>query len=288
MAVLELTRSEYQMASFSTASRQLTTHSLQTAITDLLTRPFEVKSIAFRSQRRYNFPTQPTDTFQLIDESFKLPVSLNTALKTAAMYQGLNWELPSSRQYLAGEFFRRYMTLLLQDTIKLLATRQITLDLSLSNLVITVSGGMPTDIQIRRFAGVVGPAQILPETHAPFTSVSTVFELYFNFVTNLLAHNLRLLIATLVSSVEEKSEVFWDFAIEEMLRAVEALPLDSIATQQLRMALLVDELDPGDQLVQMANPTLTHSIGLVYMKRKCCKSYKKNDRCHNCPGNKKR
>ncbi len=297
MAVLDLA-SKNNKTTFATgafgAGQMLVACDVQAVSRHLQTAPYDLSGAARRSQHQYRFPAQLAGGPLLIDEGLRLPVSLGTALQTAAMYQGLNWSEPVTRRYIAGEFFRQYTEMLLKETVGLAVVRQVGLNLAATNLVIGLLRGAPTGLQLRRLGGAVGPAFAQPAEGSNFEAASTTLDFYAQFFNGLLEHNLRPLVAKLVEASQVKPDVLWDYAIEAMLSALDNLALTEPILAQARTALMIEELHPGDRLVPSSGPaTLTPGAlllggGTIYLKRKCCEKFKKKDRCSNCPGNRKR
>lgn len=285
MAVLENKKTTFGSGAF-LAQQQLVAYDLQAANRYFEMARYDLRGAAERSKQPYRFPAMAGGTPLLVDEGLKLPVSLATALQTSAMYQGMNWEQPITRRYIAGEFFRQYVNLLLKEAVNLVARRQVSLDVSLPNLVIRLGRGVPSSIQMRRFSGAVGPAFPQPDQNSNFTALPTDQAFYQHFVTTLLTENLRPLVEKLVEISRAKAEVFWDYAIEAMLAALDSLAY--LATE-IRPFLLIEELNPGDRVRQAAPVTTTPGkpLGLgvtLYLKRRCCEKYRKDSRCSNCPG----
>lgn len=270
--------------------QQLRTFDLPAVRRHLQAASFDLVGAAGRSQQQYRFPALTGGAPLLIDEGLRFPVSLTTALQTAAMYQGLDWEKASSRRVVAAEFFRLYCEGLLGEAVGLAVERQLGLDLALSNLVVTVGRGLPTSFQARDLGGYTGPTFPQPDEASSFKAVPIQTDFYAQFIADLLATNLRPLVAKLVELCEVKPEVLWDYAIETLLGLLDNLNADDAA----RASLLVHELDPGEQLVSplqfqfLGTPEQLHFGGTIYVKRKCCEKFKKDKRCSSCPGNKKR
>ena len=263
-------------------SQQLVGYDLAAATHYLHVAPYNLVGMAARSQRRYKFPAMVAGApFVLVDEGLGFPVSLLTALQTAAMYQGMNWNEPITRRYMAGEFFRQYTEILLKEAIGLLVEQELGLNLAAGNLVVEVLRGVPTGLKVRKLGGVAGPAFPQPGQGSDFAPVPTSLACYRQFSVDLLEHNLRPLVAKLVELCQVKPDVLWDYAIEALLAALDNHELDEPA----RQALMPEELNPGDRLLQPAcfSPAQLLAGGTIYLKRRCCEKFKKKERCSNCP-----
>jgi len=244
----------------------------------------DLAGLAPRSQRRYSFPALAVGAPLLIDSSLKLPLSLAAALQTAAMYQGLGWNEPSTRRHSAAEFFRHYTVLLLKESVELLVKRQVGLELATANLVIEISRGTPTGIQVRHLAAVVGPewSSLTQETNFKSIPVADRLECGQRFITELLTQNLRPLVAKLVEISQVKPQVLWDYAIEALLAVLDS----SAADETMRQVLLEAELNPGDRLLtptRFTSGNLPTSSESLYLKQSCCEKFKRGNRCFNCP-----
>lgn len=289
MAVLEAVASKKTnfASGLFLGNQQLVAYDLPAATRYLHLAPYDLVGMATRSQRRYKFPAMVSGgPFVLVDEGLGFPVSLLTALQTVAMYQRMNWNEPVTRRYMAGEFFRQYTEILLKDAIGLLVERELGLNLAAGNLVVEVLRGAPTGLKVRKLSGVVGPAFPQPGQGSDFAPVPTTLACYQQFITNLLEHNLRPVVAKLVELCQVKPDVLWDYAIEALLAVLDSLEIDEAA----RQALLVEELNPGDRLLQPAcfSPSQLLAGGTIYLKRRCCEKFKQKERCSNCPGHARR
>ena len=264
--------------------------------------PVRMNNATRASLTRYNFRLASSAGLVLIDENLKMPVSLETAVQTAGLYNGDNWQSPSSRVSIVSHFFRRYLQLLLEDSLPLLLTKQIALDLSATNLVVKVSRGQPVALQLRQLdTSMVGsPLIALTQVSSLVepasandndTAEAEQSELYQYFAEHLLEHNLKPVITALAQFCgANRVEVLWDWAIDIMLEKLAQARLPDATRQTLMAILLKDELNPGDRLCvtstirdEVSNfmPTFGNPI---YLKRKCCQDFKKGSRCHNCPG----
>ncbi len=244
---------------------------------------------AARSRRKYNFPALASGAPLLVDERMGFPVTLPAVLRTAAMYQSMNWELPYTRRYTALEFFRLYSQALLKPALKL-ALQGLGLQLELSNLVININNGNPSSVHARRLQGY-SCQQPLPGSD--FSELSSPPQFYNSFITALLQSNLRPMIANLVELSGAKAEVFWDYAIETMLEALQpassSVAALDVAMDLVRQHLFVDELSLEGRLTHhsvLTNKALTDRP-IIFLKSRCCEKYRKNNRCFACPGLKK-
>lgn len=283
MAVLEGIQRKTTFASGAVFARQqLSACDLPAVCHFLQTRPLETLAALERTRQQYRFPAQSAGLPLLVDEGLRFPVSLSTALQTSAMYQKLNWDEPVTRRYLAAEFFRKYTELLLKESVKLALTRQIGPDLALGNLVIVVSRGEPSALQIRQVGGLLGPAHLQAVLPSRF---GLALDFYPKFVALLLEHNLRPMVEKLIEISRAKPDVLWDCAIEAMLNALDGL---ETVTPEISQLLLVEELDPGERTLAPASAsacaTTLQRGQVIYLKRRCCEKFKRKSRCSNCPG----
>src|SRR5205085_1054292 len=133
----------------------------------------------------------------------------------------------------------------------------------------TVLRGEPSGVQVRQLGGTLGPIQPQPVANSRFGFAATTSGFYHNFVTILLEHNLRPLVAKLVEMCRAKPDVLWDSAIEALLTALDGLEADEMTLAEARQFLLVEELDPGDRALSPAQVSCNSTLaagGILYLK----------------------
>lgn len=265
MGALTLERNQVTVKQKPFLRQQVNTFDLESACQQLKLMPDDITGAMRRSNRQYPFPLLVQGMPLFVDEALKFPINLNSVLQTAALYQKLNWEETLDRQIAIGEFFRHYVKGLVEHSLPLFVINHFALDLSAANLVATVAQGVPTGIQLRSLQPV---------------SIE-------NFGLILLEHNLKPLVIQLSEISGEKAEIFWDYAIETIFDLLVNLPVDSKTKQKTRHSILIGELDSFDQLISLTtceqNDDIFDRSGIIYLKKKCCKSYRKGSRCKSCP-----
>jgi hypothetical protein len=270
---------------------KLATYNLQAITASLKYTPANVDYALRRSRKQYNFPAQAQGKPLLVDEDLKIPVTLMTALRTAAMYASLDWEKPVNRRVQAVEFFRQYTQVLFPDLLNLAARSHYCPDPSLSNLVVNLHRGEPASVEIRRITGLTGPLHAAGSGIPGCERIFSLTPYLSRCATELLENNLRPLVKIISEEFSVKEDVLWDGAIEAMLEALEGLPTDIVIREPVRQAFLIQELDPGDRLAEPAynspNPTAPASVLPYYTRRRCCEKFRRGNRCLSCPGRSK-
>lgn len=266
------------------AKQTLVGYDLKTVCQQLSNSPLDVEGAERRSQYQYRFPSPPNIAPLLIDEAIKFPISLKSALQTAALYQGMDWGKQLTRCIISGNFFHQYVKLLLTELIPLAFNARLVPDITVNNLIIKVSQGMPISIQLQNLNGT----SVQP-LHPRFKVAPTQYIFYRRLVFSLLEYNLKVLVAELLEISNEKPEVLWDYAIETILDVINTLPDTENIKRKAQQFLLINELDPQDRIISLTpncDSTPLANSGIIYLKRKCCKNFKKGNRCFNCPGSK--
>lgn len=268
------------------------TYELAALAASLTANPQNLAVALKQNSHTYNFPAVRSNSLLLVDESLGLPVSLGTVLQTAVLYEGQDWADVVTRQCAAMDFLQEFLDLFLPETIKLLALQRIGLTLSAANLLVVVERGKPMMVQLREVSGIFQSEANLPG----FVAVASRDELYEQFRSGLLVAMLRPFIQQLVEISGASAEILWDAAIGSLFQALLALPGDVLTKERLRLALMLEELDMGERIAGNFAPFAATGSGfspfsgdnLVYLKRKCCKKFKKGKRCDDCPGRKKK
>ncbi len=273
---------------FWAAGPQTTVYDLASVCRQLEATPHNLELAAQNGRQSFRFPARPGDDLLLVDESLGLPVSLGTALQTAALYGTTSWQTPAGRLEVARQFLHDYCEILL-EAVELAARQGIGFDLSAPNLVVSVAQGRPVSFGLRKFSGISSPA------HSGFASdfkvASDETEFYRAFRANLLPRNLRPLVASLAQLSGAAPDSLWQEAAEVLANG-----LRGVAMVQARAFLLVGKLTLAEE-ESSSGPWSFFMPGwgdlpddrLIFLKHKkeCCGDFKKGKRCKDCPGRKK-
>lgn len=259
---------------------------------------------AARRTARFAFRNGPVG-LALVDERMGFAVTLSTALKTGAVYEGLDLSKPSSLRCVGGEFFREYLRFLVQPSLTLLHRRGYNFNWPNLGLVLHVVNGAPVGLGFFSRAAVASMDYTQPLLISPGNSDCSgtnpggpSFGLYKNYAEALLTCGLRPLVAEL-AAFGVRAEVLWDIAIETLLETAQSLGLSPEAQQQLfTTELTVVNLNKSqaahsnpDTIAPKAPRSgkgFSFNQGqIVFLKQHCCEKYRKKERCSNCPGNRK-
>jgi len=258
---------------------------------------------AGKRSARFGFRGTPADRVTLVDEGMGFSVTLATALRTGAVYEGLDFAKPSTLRYIGAEFFREFIQLLVPPTLTLLYRQGYNFNWSNLGLVLQVAKGTPIGLGFFSQAAVSTMDYTQPLLISPGNSDcpgsgqgSPSFGLYKNFASVLLAYGLRPLVTELVG-LGVRAEVLWDIAIEMLFETALSLGI----SQEARQALFIEELAAAN--LNEAVPTATDTLSpktakfqkgfsfnqgqVIFLKLHCCEKYRKKTRCSNCPANRK-
>ena len=248
--------------------------------------------------RQARFSLKTGGQLLLVDEAMGFPVTLATALRTGAVYEGLDFAKNSSLRCVGGEFFREFLRLLIQPGLSLLVQQGQFLNLAGTGLVVQVAKGIPVALGFYQQNTTAPMNYTQPLLISPGSSGcsgsgpdSPSFGLYNFFSRALLVQALRPLVADL-KSFGLKEDALWDIAIEILLEVSQTLGISADAHEHL----FIDELAvPNLPARDGVNPTPTKlkkgfdfSQGqVIFLKQSCCEKYRKKARCSNCPANRK-
>jgi hypothetical protein len=259
---------------------------------------------AGKRSARFGFRSNPAHRVTLVDEGMGFPVTLATALRTGAVYEGLDLAKPSSLRYIGAEFFREFLRLLVPPALTLLYRQGYNFNWSNLGLVLQVARGIPTGLGFFSQAAVSTMDYTQPLLISPGNSDcpgsgpgSPSFGLYKNFASVLLAYGLRPLVAEL-AGLGVRAEVLWDIAIETLFETAQGLGIP----QEARQGLFIEELAAAN-LNESTGPTGSDTLSpkaakfqkgfsfnqgqVIFLKQHCCEKYRRKTRCSNCPANRK-
>jgi hypothetical protein len=255
-----------------------------------------------RRQTRFGLKSSPTKQLLLVDEAMGFSVTLSTALRTGAVYEGLDFSKPSSLRCVGGEFFRQYVKLLIEPSLTLLYRQGLAFNWPELGLVLQLAKGVPVALGFFRRTATVSMNYTQPLLISPGSSGcsgsgpdSPSFGLYENYARSLLTYGLKPLVAEL-SGFGVREEVLWDIAIETLLEVLQTFdrPLEArehLFIEELAVPNLNGPASARDSLVP--NPAkikkgFSFNQGqVIFLKQSCCEKYRKKVRCSNCPGNRK-
>jgi len=252
---------------------------------------------------RFGFRSGAVNQIMLVDEGMGFPITLSTALRTGAVYEGLDFAKPSNLRFIGGEFFRQYLQLLVQPGLGLLYRQGYGFNWANLGLVLQVAKGSPTGLGFFSRSAVstmdyTQPLLISPENSGCSGSGpdNPSFSLYSNFARNLLTYALRPLVVGL-AGFGVRAEVLWDIAIETMLEVSQSLGMSQEARQglfieELAVANLNEPVQPNSDTLSPKTPRFQKGFSfnqgqVIFLKQHCCEKYRKKTRCSNCPGNRK-
>jgi hypothetical protein len=260
---------------------------------------------AGKSFARFSLKSNPANQLMIVDEGMGFPVTLSTALRTGAVYEGLDFTRPSSQRYIGGEFFREYVKLLIQPGLSLLNKRGIALNWAELGLVLKVNKGVPVALGFFPRSNAVTIDYSQPSLISPRSADcsgsepdSPSFSSYQSYAQALLIYGLRPLVAQL-AGFGVRSEVLWDIAVETLLEVTQTFenPFEA------REALFIEELSVPNLSDPVALPAYKAGLApqpsrvrkgfsfsqgqVIFLKQSCCEKYRKKTRCSNCPGNAK-
>ncbi len=248
---------------------------------------------------RFTLSTNPPNQLLIVDEGMGFPVTVATALRTEAAYEGMDFVKPSSQRYIGGEFFREYVKLLIEPGLTLLYKQGISLNWPELGLVLQVNKGLPVALGFfpRSNEAAINYSQApkSPEW-AGGVSGEPGLSAYRSYAQALLAYGLRPLVVQL-AGFGLRSVVLWDIAIETLLE--ESQTFENPA--EVREALFIEELSVPTLNSPAVIPTLKDGLAprparvqkgfsfsqgqVIFLKQNCCEKYRKKTRCSNCPGN---
>lgn len=273
---------------------------------ELRTNPGELARALQSGKRaaRFGFRNNPANRVTLVDEGMGFPVTLGTALRTGAVYDGLDFSRPSTLRYIGGEFFREFLQLLVPPSLTLLYRHGYNFNWSNLGFVLQVAKGTPTGLGFFSQAALstmdyTQPLLISPGNSGCPGSVqdSPSFGLYENYARGLIDYALRPLVAEL-AGLGVRAEVLWDIAIETLFETAQTLGIP----QEARRSLFREEL-AASNLDEQPTPTGPDTLAprgarfqkgfsfsqgqVIFLKQHCCEKYRRKTRCSNCPGNRK-
>ena len=250
---------------------------------------------------RFGLKSSPTNQLLLVDEAMGFSITLSTALRTASVYERLDFSKPSTLRCIGGEFFRQYVKLLIQPSLTLLYKQGVAFNWSELGLMLQVTKGVPVALGFFPRATVFKD-YTLPLLISPGSSVCPgsgpdrpSFSLYEVYARALLTYGLRPLVAEL-DRFGVREEVLWDIAIEMLLEVLQTFkrPVEgreNLFIEELAVPKLNGPTTSRDSLA--LNPSrvqkgFSFNQGqLIFLKQHCCEKYRKKARCSNCPANRK-